>query len=332
MKINSLLPTLIVLLVNCYSYAQQSNAVLFTENGERFTAILNGVRQNDKPETNVKITGLTAEFYKLKVIFESNVLGEKNFNLGIQPGQENTFVIKKNNKGEYVLRFMGAVAIAEAPKNLTPQTEVVYHANPVAVPANTPVTSQTTVTSTTTQGTSSTNPDAVNINVGMNVNEMGGSVNINMSGLEESNAQQGNTAVITQSQTVVTTTTTTSGGGINTSAPPAPVVYLPGYNGPVGCPVPMGNQDFEDLKESVNAKSFEETKYKIARQVLQDHCMLVSQVKQMMLIFTFEQTRLDFAKFAYEKTYDIGNFYKVNDAFTFESSIDELNEYISSKR
>jgi archaellum component FlaG (FlaF/FlaG flagellin family) len=46
--------------------AQTSNAVLFTENGEKFTVILNGLRQNNTPETNVKITGLNAEFYKLK--------------------------------------------------------------------------------------------------------------------------------------------------------------------------------------------------------------------------------------------------------------------------
>ncbi|MBK9636595.1 MAG: hypothetical protein IPO63_01770 [Bacteroidetes bacterium] len=68
--------------------AQISNVILFTENGERFTAILNGVRQNNEPETNIKITGLNAEFYKLKVIFESSALGEKNFNLAIELGRK----------------------------------------------------------------------------------------------------------------------------------------------------------------------------------------------------------------------------------------------------
>ncbi|HQK98923.1 MAG TPA: hypothetical protein PLH61_12965, partial [Bacteroidia bacterium] len=56
-------------LVSFLMMAQSSNVILFTENGEKFTAILNGIRQNDRPETNVKITGLNAEFYKLKVIF-----------------------------------------------------------------------------------------------------------------------------------------------------------------------------------------------------------------------------------------------------------------------
>jgi hypothetical protein len=48
-----------------------------------------------------------------------------------------------------------------------------------------------------------------------------------------------------------------------------------------------------------------------------------------MLLFTFENNRLDFAKFAYAYTFDTGNYYLVNDAFTFETSIDELNAYIS---
>ncbi|MEP7169646.1 MAG: hypothetical protein ABI855_09785, partial [Bacteroidota bacterium] len=75
--------------------AQNSNVILFTENGEKFTAILNGLRQNETPQTNVKITGLNANWYKLKVIFQDTKLGEKAFNLGFEPGNESTFTIKK---------------------------------------------------------------------------------------------------------------------------------------------------------------------------------------------------------------------------------------------
>jgi hypothetical protein len=52
----------------------------------------------------------------------------------------------------------------------------------------------------------------------------------------------------------------------------------------------------------------------------------------MMHCFDFEATRLDFAKFAYGRTFDIGNYYMVNDAFTFETSIDDLNRYINGFR
>jgi hypothetical protein len=47
-----------------------------------------------------------------------------------------------------------------------------------------------------------------------------------------------------------------------------------------------------------------------------------------MLLFSFEDTRLEFAQYAYAYTLDLRNYYKLNDAFTFESSIDELNKYI----
>lgn len=51
-----------------------------------------------------------------------------------------------------------------------------------------------------------------------------------------------------------------------------------------------------------------------------------------MLLFSFEDTRLDLAKYAYGYTFDIGNYYQINDAFTFSSSIDELNSYIQGFR
>jgi hypothetical protein len=47
-----------------------------------------------------------------------------------------------------------------------------------------------------------------------------------------------------------------------------------------------------------------------------------------MKLFDFEATKLTYAKFAYNHTYDIGNYYKVNDAFDFESSVDDLNKSI----
>lgn len=310
--------------------AQSSNVILFTENGEKFTAILNGIRQNDRPETNVKITGLNAEFYKLKVIFDSQSLGEKNFNLAIQLGNETSYCVKKNNKGEYVIRFVSSVPVAQAPVAPTTQSVIVYHANPVAAPAP----SETTVvhqqtTTTTTNGTA--NPDNVNFNMGISVGETGGSINMNVSGMDVD--AQGSSV----HSTTTTTTTTTSSSGYSTPPPPQhhdlpPVNYLPGYNGPIGCPMPMSPGDFSDLKKSLMSKSFEETRLTIAKQVVGSQCLLTGQVKELIGCFTFEDSKLQMAKFAYDHTYDVGNYFKINDVFTFESSTEELNEYIESKR
>ena len=70
----------------------------------------------------------------------------------------------------------------------------------------------------------------------------------------------------------------------------------------------------------------------LAKQITNSQCLTTDQVKQVMDLFTFEETKLDWAKMAYDKTYDIGNYWMLNDNFTFSSSIDELNTYIESRR
>ena len=310
---------------SCQIWAQTANAVLFTENGEKFTAILNGIRQNDRSETNVKITGLNAEYYKLKVIFDNNAFGERNFNLAVQIGNESTYSIKKNSKGEYVLRFISTVLIADAPPTSSTQREIEYTNNPSAESSNTRTVTHQTTTTTTVKGGHS-NPDDINFNMGVNVGEKEGNVNINMSGIDDSNSNSTTT-------TTQTTTTTTSTNNIHQHEQPVPPppAYLPGYNGPYGCPVPLSQNDFNELKQTIKTKSFEDTKMTIAKQVVLKQCLFVSQVKEIMQLFSFEESKLEFAKYSYNHTYDLGNYFKVNDVFTFESSIDDLNEYIQSK-
>ncbi|MEI6822548.1 MAG: DUF4476 domain-containing protein [Bacteroidota bacterium] len=111
------------------------------------------------------------------------------------------------------------------------------------------------------------------------------------------------------------------------------VVYepVPGYTGKIGCNNPMTHESFQNVKQSIASKSFEDTKLTIAKQVLNNNCLLTSQVKEILLLFSFENTKLDFAKYAYSYTYDIGNYYMLNDAFQFESSINDLNKFIIKK-
>ena len=312
--------------------AQTGNLIVFTEGGEKFSLVLNGVLQNATPQTNVKVTDLPASGdyptgYKMKIIFADATLGTKDFNTAIENGVERTITIKKNNKGEYVQRMVSDVPLAQAPASPPAQEVHVYSTTPPP-PAST--TTSTTVSKSTTTTTTNSQPtgDNVNISVGVNAGETGGGMNVNISGMDP------NATGTTQTTTTHTTTTTTSGGTWSDPPPPPPPShsYLPGYNGPIGCPVPMSQNDFAEFKNSVSSKSFEDSKLTSAKQVLNNNCLLTSQVKETMMLFSFEQTRLDFAKYAYGYTYDIGNYYKVNDAFTFESSIDDLNAYINNHK
>jgi hypothetical protein len=107
--------------------------------------------------------------------------------------------------------------------------------------------------------------------------------------------------------------------------------YVPDYTGPIGCPRPMATSAFETAKKSISSNSFENTKLEVAKQIMGQNCLTSEQVLQVTKLFGFENTKLEFAKFAYSHTYDKGNYFKVNDAFTFESSKSELIEFIKGE-
>ena len=94
----------------------------------------------------------------------------------------------------------------------------------------------------------------------------------------------------------------------------------------------MGSHAFDEALESISSKTFAGTKLTIAKQVVSANCLKCKQVKEIMKQFTFESDRLEFAKYAYQYTWDINNYFLLNDAFEFESSVDDLNRFINSRK
>ena len=154
-----------------------------------------------------------------------------------------------------------------------------------------------------------------NVDVNMNMGGMGVDMNVNMN------------ETYTETHTTTTTTTTSNGGGST-----APDHYvMRGYGGAIGCPWPMSDDQFSDALKSVSSKSFDDEKATVAKQITGSNCLTVEQAKTMMMELSFDSAKLEYAKFVYDKTFDIGNYYKLNDAFDFSSSVDDLNEYINGK-
>lgn len=100
----------------------------------------------------------------------------------------------------------------------------------------------------------------------------------------------------------------------------------PGHCGTVV--VQVGEYEFQKILSSIERKPFDDSKLSIAKQILNSNPLNSDQVKRIMNLFWFESTRLEFAKFAYFRVYDPQNYFVVNDTFVFNSSIDELNDYI----
>jgi hypothetical protein len=253
---------------------QNGQVVIFTERGEKFIAVLNGLRINDTYQTNVSIKDLNQEFYKLKVLWENPAAKPVNLNLYVKRGFETQYSLKRNNKGIYVLRYMGEAPIMPPP--------------PPAAPA--PVVQSPT-----------NNQPAGGVNNGTQIN-VPVNVNVNVGGTQQA-------------------------GGAAVPPPAGQPAPFPTNN---PCGMPMTNQDFQFAKQSIASKNFEDSKLQMAKQLARDNCLLASQIREIMLLFNFEDTRLNFAKFAYPNCINKGNYFEVNNAFNFESSIEELNQYIST--
>lgn len=107
-----------------------------------------------------------------------------------------------------------------------------------------------------------------------------------------------------------------------------------GWNpGPPAPPMPvcMSGASFMQLKSSIAAKAFDSSRFEIAQQALSYNYFSAAQVAEVARLFSFESSRLEFAKLAFAKTVDKQNYFMVNDSFTFSSSVGELNEYIAGR-
>ncbi|MCP9749747.1 DUF4476 domain-containing protein [Ferruginibacter sp. HRS2-29] len=116
-----------------------------------------------------------------------------------------------------------------------------------------------------------------------------------------------------------------------TPATPVVIEYVPGYNGPYGCPQPMSRANFASAKSTIDDADFENTKLSTAKTIVESNCVTTDQVVEICKLFDFENSKLEFAKFAYAKTYDKGNYFKVAKVFDFDASKQELNKYLKGK-
>ncbi|MGE0567550.1 MAG: DUF4476 domain-containing protein, partial [Bacteroidia bacterium] len=387
-----------------FNLSAQNNLVVFSENGEPFYLIVNGVKQNLEPQTNVKVLDLIQPMYKVKVVFSEKGKGEVSQNVYLADGgepvknQEFVYTIKLTKKAVYKIR---PVSMAPISGEKVDKTQSVVHYTTVEptkeqnnvvhvsetnaanttmnenvsinvsdntsmnnaggqtsistsenVSINGNTTTKVQVTETTTQSQATSNPNSVNTSVGIDMMGMNVNVNVNENSSGQTNNQSFNQTTTITSQTVTTSSShASSGTNVTPSSSTSKVTTsggmsepktvtavsktevkkaepLPGYNGEVGCSNPMSTKSFSELKKSMTTKNFEDAKMKIVKQALDRNCMLSSQVKELMLEFKFDDARLDLAKYAYKHTYDLSNYYKLNDAFKFESSIDELDAFI----
>lgn len=90
----------------------------------------------------------------------------------------------------------------------------------------------------------------------------------------------------------------------------------------------MSVSEFEGLKDQLRKEWFENNRVKSVKFIIDKNNFTTAQVKDLMLLFIFEDNRLDIAKYAYCKTVDQGRYYQLNDALTFTASKKELADFL----
>lgn len=300
--------------------AQTNNLIVFSEDGHPFHLIVNGVAQNANPETSVRVDGVSTQSNRLKFIFDDDTYGSADKTVFLSEwGKEYTYKVKRSAAtGDLVIKLEGSKPIP----GLMPAPQ------PTAV-ATGPAGTQTSVAVSNGGGSTNMSTSAGGTSVQASSTStsssfsMSGSTNmsVNVSGIGINTPGGAPLPTYQEVQTVNQT--------IQASRPPHYV--MPGYTGPIGCPWPIDQGQFSGMKQSIASKTWDETKLSQAKTMISTNCLTADQVRDLVKLMGWEQTRLDLAKYAYAYTYDIGNYWKVNDAFEWEQSITDLNAFISSR-
>ena len=93
-------------------------------------------------------------------------------------------------------------------------------------------------------------------------------------------------------------------------------------------PYAMSPRDYEEACQLISDESFDSSRMTVAEQVVSSNPMTASQILGICKLFSFESNKLSFAKFAYAYCVDKNKYYLLNEAFSYESSKRELNEFI----
>lgn len=195
----------LIILSSCsFVICSQSNFTVFNNGGQSFYVILNGIKQNSLPQTNVVVGGLKNSAFAVKLIFSDGKTPDIDKNFFIEePSDITTRIIFKKGKGK--LQLISMVPTAGISNNASvitfrPDNSAIF-SDAVVVPASnvnntnsgtvTVVETTTTQTTTTNQGNNgqgnativvndNTNPGNVNMNIGINSNTTPTNGNLNM--------------------------------------------------------------------------------------------------------------------------------------------------------
>ena len=93
----------------------------------------------------------------------------------------------------------------------------------------------------------------------------------------------------------------------------------------------MDDQSFSTAKRTVSEESFESAKLRRVKQISDANYLLSSQVKELLDLLSFESSKLEYAQYAYEKTYDQANYNIVKEGLRHSKSKETITAFLKNK-
>lgn len=251
---------LTTLLFSMKCAAQNSNLVFFSENGEKFTVVLNGIVRNAQPESNVKVAGITGAPYLVKIEMADTASGVISEKIEAVAGKERTYTIRLRT-------------ITETEKSIK--------------------------------------------KAGVDIERVIEQGDKNEAAAKKQNISETNSKYILKlfsESDIVKTPVTTAQQAVAQSE----------------CAYPLNDGTFAAALQKMETLESDEKRMVESKQLAGSSCLSVNQVRQLILMFSQEENRLELAKYAYPHTFDKQNYGKVSETLSFEASVKELENYIKT--
>ncbi|WP_143069903.1 DUF4476 domain-containing protein [Hymenobacter actinosclerus] len=118
-------------------------------------------------------------------------------------------------------------------------------------------------------------------------------------------------------------------------APGYPAYPSPGYPAYPAYQTPvyqLAPAEVDNLLQAIQRRPFDDARMAIMRDALRDSFIESEDARRLIKSLSFDENRIETAKFLYSRVADRHNFYQVYDALVFASSIREVQEYVQSVR
>ncbi len=293
-------------LITILGLAQTNDFVFFTDNSDKFTLYINNEKQNTTAVNNVKAENISGKNVSVKIVFERSGVPTLNKTLSVNSdNKEIKIQLIKGREDVYSFKTISTTS-RDSDKSS-------YDNNSV----------------TKGNGSSETKDNGHgNNNHGNHGNGNHGNGNHGYGNNGYGNNGYGNNG---HGNNGYGNYGNNGHGNVGHPGGYPNVGYPAGQYGPSDnayCHTPMNDNDFNYLRSSVKSKSFDSSRLTLAKQACKNNCMRAEQIAGLCKLFSYESSKLEFAKYAYEYCFDRRNYYKVGQAFSYSSSVDELNNFI----